>query len=301
MKRVVSVSLGSPARDAEITIEVLGERVTIARIGTNGDLRTARRLLEELDGNVDAIGLGGLNLWLYAGKRRYAVRQAHWLIEHVRRTPVVDGSGVKAFIERQLPSVLRAVQPNLPRGAPALLVSAVDRPFLYDALKTEGFDVILGDLVFALGMPFPTRSFRLIEILARLVVPVVAQLPIHRVYPVGEKQTQIVKGYATRLMEQAAVIAGDFHYIRRYIPDSLASKVLITNTVTHEDRRLLAQRGPVWLITTSPNFQGRSFATNVLEALIVAFAGKPVAEMTAADYERVATALQLRPSIEELG
>lgn len=301
MKRVVSVSLGSPSRNAEVTMEVLGERVTISRIGTNGDLRAARRLLEELDGNVDAIGLGGLNLWLYAGKRRYPVRQARWLIRNVRKTPVVDGGGVKAFIERQLPGVLRTVQPDLPRGAPALLVSAVDRPFLYEALKAQGFDVVLGDLVLALGLPFPTRSFHLIEMLARLVVPVVAQLPIQWVYPVGEKQTRIVRGYATRLMEQASVIAGDFHYIRRYMPGSLAGKVLITNTVTREDRQLLAQRGPVRLITTSPNLHGRSFATNVLEALIVAFAGKPAGAMTPADYERVAAALQLRPSIEELG
>lgn len=60
MKRIVSVSLGSPARNAEITIEILGEQVTLSRVGTNGDLRAARRLLEELDGTVDAIGLGGL-------------------------------------------------------------------------------------------------------------------------------------------------------------------------------------------------------------------------------------------------
>lgn len=139
------------------------------------------------------------------------------------------------------------------------------------------------------------------ETLARVVVPIVAQLPIQWVYPVGDKQTQIVSGYPTRLMEHAAIIAGDFHYIRRYMPDSLKNKVIITNTVTKEDRELLARRGPVTLVTTSPNFQGRSFATNVIEALIVAFADKPAAEMTPSDYERVANVLQIRPSFEELG
>ena len=301
MKRIVSVSLGSPARNAEITMEILGERVTLSRVGTNGDLRAARRLVEELDGTVDAIGLGGVNLWLYAGKRRYPVRQARWLIQNVRRTPVVDGSGVKAYIERQLPATIRKVQPHLPQKATALVVSAVDRPFLYDALKAQGFEVILGDIAVALGIPFATKSFRLVETLARAVVPIVAQLPIQWVYPVGEKQTQIVRGYATRLMERATIIAGDFHYIRRHLPDSLMNKVIITNTVTKEDRELLARRGPVFLITTSPNFQGRSFATNVIEALIVAFAGKPAPEMTASDYERVANVLQIRPSIEKLG
>ncbi|HNR00453.1 MAG TPA: hypothetical protein PKN52_10645, partial [Trueperaceae bacterium] len=57
---VVSVSLGSVKRDTDQEVEVLGRRVRLRRVGTGGDLTAARTMIGELDGKVDAIGLGGI-------------------------------------------------------------------------------------------------------------------------------------------------------------------------------------------------------------------------------------------------
>ena len=59
MKRAVSISLGSPTRDKAVEINLLGETVRIERIGTNGDAAKARQMFREMDGKVDAFGLGG--------------------------------------------------------------------------------------------------------------------------------------------------------------------------------------------------------------------------------------------------
>lgn len=58
------------------------------------------------------------------------------------------------------------------------------------------------------------------------------------------------------------------------MPEQMAGKTIITNTVTKEDRALLKRLVYICLITTTPNFNGRSFGTNVLEAALVALAGK---------------------------
>ena len=58
MKRAVSVSIGSSKRDKAVEIELLGERVRIERIGTDGDMEKAARMYQELDGKVDAFGRG---------------------------------------------------------------------------------------------------------------------------------------------------------------------------------------------------------------------------------------------------
>jgi hypothetical protein len=94
-KRVVSVSLGSSRRDSVAEVEVLGEKVVLERRGTDGDFQGAICLIRELDGKVDAIGLGGIDLYLVAGGRRYAIRDAQKLKEAAKKTPVVDGSGLK--------------------------------------------------------------------------------------------------------------------------------------------------------------------------------------------------------------
>ncbi|HBC74329.1 MAG TPA: quinate 5-dehydrogenase, partial [Candidatus Wallbacteria bacterium] len=56
--KVVSVSLGASDRDHEAQIELLGKKIHISRIGSDGDIQKARRLAASLDGRVDAMGLG---------------------------------------------------------------------------------------------------------------------------------------------------------------------------------------------------------------------------------------------------
>jgi hypothetical protein len=59
MKRAVSISIGSSKRDKSVVVQMLGETVCLERIGTDGDLIKAARLFQELDGKVDAFGVGG--------------------------------------------------------------------------------------------------------------------------------------------------------------------------------------------------------------------------------------------------
>ncbi|MGC2129963.1 MAG: hypothetical protein WA629_07705, partial [Candidatus Aquilonibacter sp.] len=74
MKHIVSVSLGSSTRDHRAVVNLLGEDFDIAREGVDGKLDKAIARVHELDGTVDAIGLGGIDVYLYAGSKRYALR-----------------------------------------------------------------------------------------------------------------------------------------------------------------------------------------------------------------------------------
>ena len=74
MKRVVSVSLGSPRRNQDLELEVSGSRLLVQRVGAGGNLGYMAQILKDLDGKVDALGLGGINLTLRAGRRRYLLR-----------------------------------------------------------------------------------------------------------------------------------------------------------------------------------------------------------------------------------
>jgi len=61
VKKIVGVSLGSSKRDHEVDVEMFGEKYNIKRLGTDGDVNKAINIIESLDGNVDAIGLGGID------------------------------------------------------------------------------------------------------------------------------------------------------------------------------------------------------------------------------------------------
>ena len=87
--------------------------------------------------------------------------------------------------------------------------------------------------------------------------------------------------------EQAEIIAGDFHFMRQFMPDRLDGKIVLTNTVTQANVEELAARGVKTLITTTPDLAGRSFGTNVLEAALLALLGKAWSDVVPADYERL--------------
>lgn len=300
MKHVVSVSLGSSTRDKRVETEILGEPFVVERIGTDGDMARFRALVGRLDGQVNAIGMGGIDLYLRAGDRRYKIRDAARLIRDVHRTPVVDGGGIKASWEKYL------ILDYLPReagisftGRRVLLVSSVDRYGMAEAFVEAGAQTLFGDFYFALGLPIPMRSLATVRLLAACLLPVMTKLPFQLLYPTGEKQEKTTPKYP-HLFRWAEVIAGDFHFIRRYMPDDLSGKTIFTQTITPEDRDALRRRGVRLLITAAPEMEGRSFATNVLEAIVVALAGRRSDELTPKEFVQWMLRAGFRPRVEAL-
>ncbi len=108
MKRVVSISIGSSRRDKAAEIELLGERIHLERIGTDGDMERAARLFQELDGQVDAFGVGGADLGCRVDQKWYPLYSVRPMVRYIQQTPVVDGGGLKNTLERQLAPLLDA-------------------------------------------------------------------------------------------------------------------------------------------------------------------------------------------------
>lgn len=301
MKEVISVSLGSSRRDHEVQVKLMGEEFKIKRVGTDGDLKRTIALLRELDGKVDAFGLGGIDLHLYApGGKRYAIRDAMKLKRAVDKTPIVDGSGLKNTLEREVINYLQDGSEVDFKDKTVLMVSAVDRFGMADAFYNAGCKMIFGDLIFGLKIPVPLRSMTSFRILARLILPVVTKMPFKMLYPTGEKQEREPKEKYSKYYHEADIIAGDFLFIKKHMPKDMKGKIVLTNTVTTEDVEDLRRRGVKLLITTTPEFEGRSFGTNVMEATLLAVMKKPADEVTPQDYLDMLKKLDFKPRIEQL-
>ena len=299
MKHIVSVSLGSSKRDKRSEVVLAGEPFLIERVGTDGDLKRFQQLFAELDGKVDALGVGGADLYIWVGHRRYTFRSIQRLVSVATKTPVVDGSGLKNTLERE---ALRWIQEHRVLDfsrSTVLLVAAVDRFGMAQELAQLARCVIYGDLVFAVGLPIPLRSYRTVEFLGRLLLPIITRLPFQWFYPTGEKQEKRTPR-AERLFQEADVIAGDWHYIHRYMPDRIPDKTVLTNTVRKADIEFLRAAGAARVLTTTPVIEGESFATNVMEGVIVALTGRRPETLTPDDYRAALCQLDWSPSVVEL-
>ncbi|SHF08857.1 hypothetical protein SAMN02745195_01816 [Thermoanaerobacter uzonensis DSM 18761] len=300
MKKVVSISIGSSTRNKTAEVEILGEKFVIERIGTDGDLKKAIELIKELDGKVDAFGMGGIDLYLSAGKKRYVIKDALPLKKAAKITPIVDGSGLKNTLERKVIKYIQEKGIVDLKDKKVLIVSAMDRFGMAQTFSELGAKLIIGDMIFALGIPIPLHSLTILYTLSLVIVPIVARLPFEMIYPTGEKQLTIDSKKYEKFYKEADVIAGDYLFIKKYMPERLDGKIIVTNTVTQEDVEMMRGRGVELLITTTPNINGRSFGTNVMEGVLVAIAGKKQEEMTPQDYDELLDKIGFEPRIEYL-
>ncbi len=298
MRRAVSVSLGSPARDKRVIVHFGGQPISIERIGTGGDAVRARQLFAELDGQVDALSVGGIDLYVRLDGRDYPIHAALKLVQDVRHTPLVDGRVLKYVLERRVFELVRPVLGEIPDYHSALMPTAIDRIGLAEAVTAVSDSLVIGDLVFTLGIPIPVRGLGRFKRLAKVLLPAVGFLPMGMLYPPGSKDEGFQPKHL-RLWREAELIAGDMHYIRKYSPDDLGGKTVITNTTTAENMDLLRARGVKMVMTLSPRFEGRSFGTNLMEAVLTAFAGlgRP---LTAAELNALIDRLDLRPDVQQL-
>jgi len=260
-------------------------------------------LVRELDGKVDAIGLGGIDRYLYTARKRYTIRDADRLARIAVETPVVDGSGVKNTLERKTIEYLQSHGILDFERSKVMVVCAVDRFGMAQTIAKLAKDVVFGDVMFNLNIPIPMRSYRSVCLLADALLPVVSRLPFSWIYPTGEKQDVIRPKYG-KYYGWADVIAGDFLIVKRTLPtpDSgyLAGKSIVTNTVTEHDLGLLRERGVELLVTSSPAYDGRYYATNVFEGIMITLLGKRPEEATVQDYESILAQLDWKPTITKL-
>ncbi|RME86553.1 MAG: quinate 5-dehydrogenase [Anaerolineae bacterium] len=300
MKRAVSVSIGSSKRDKAVEITLLGEKIRIERIGTDGDMEAAALKFKELDGKVDAFGVGGADLGAIVDGQFFPFHSVQKLVRYVQKTPVVDGGGLKNTLETKAAPFLEEHLGDYldQHGRKAFITLGVDRWGLSMSFVKAGYETVFGDLMFALGVPIPLRSIGQLRFLAKIMIPIVTRFPFEWLYPTGEKQEERIPKWE-KWYRWATVIAGDCHYVKRHMPEKLEGKIIVTNTTTPEDVELFRQAGVKYLVTTTPVLEGRSFGTNMMEAALVAISGKG-RPLTWDEYSEMLEKLGFEPQLQEL-
>jgi hypothetical protein len=298
MKRAVSVSLGHPSRDKKVQVNFNGTLISVERIGTGGEPEIARRLFNELDGQVDALSVGGIDLYVHLDGRDYPIHAGLNLVQGVKHTPVVDGRLLKYALEGRVFELAATLWRETPHFHKAFIPFGTDRIGLITAVSSVADEVLIGDLMFLFGIPYPVRGLERFKRLARLLLPIAAYLPISMLYPPGAKEDSHHPKFC-RYWHEADLIAGDMHYIRKYSPLDLSGKYVITNTTTEENIKLLQDRGVNQVLTTTPRYDGRSFGVNMMEGVLTAYAGKG-RPLRMDELNVLIDELGLRPSVQRL-
>ena len=271
MKHAISISLGSSKRDKSVKVNLNGQEILVERIGTNGDIEKAHQMYLDLDGKVDAFGVGGVDLYLRLDDREYPLHAALKLVSGVKQTPLCDGRGLKHTLERRVFQLIKSQLGDV-RFKQAFVPVAADRAGLAEAVAEVAERTVFGDLMVALGVPIPIYGIPAFKRVARVMLPIVSHFPMSMIF-YGSDGAEHEPKY-TKYFAESDLIAGDFLFMRKYMPTDLSGKTIVTNTTTEDNIALLKERGVKRIITTTPRFDGRSFGTNMNEAMLTAYVGK---------------------------
>jgi len=300
MKHVVSISLGSVAGDFERELAIGSETVHLVREGVDGDMDRARQRVRELDGNIDAIGLGGIDIYLYVAGKQFVIGDGQRLAQEASKTPVVDGSGLKDTLERETVQSL-ADRGLITPGTKVLMVSAMDRFGMAEAFVQQGCECVFGDLMFNIGIDYPFTTLKELEELAEKYRSRLLTVPFHMLYPTGSKQLERKPDARfQKYYDQADIIAGDRHLIHRHMPDELSGKGILTTTTRPSTIEEYRHAGVNWVATTTPDMDGVSGGTNLMEAARVAVLNKPLDQITREDYAKWSAVLGWHGSFHSL-
>jgi hypothetical protein len=271
MKRAVSISLGSSKRDKSVKINLNGQEILVERIGMDGDIAKTRQMYLDLDGKIDAFGVGGVDLYLRLDEKEYPLHAALKLVSGVKQTPLCDGRGLKHTLERRVFQLAKSQLGDV-HFKQAFVPVAIDRLGLAEAVAEVAERTVFGDLMVALGVPLPIYGIPAFKRVARVMLPFVSHFPMSMIFYGSDGAEQEPK--YTKYFEESDLIAGDFLFMRKYMPKNMAGKTVVTNTTTEDNITLLRERGVKTVITTTPRYDGRSFGTNMMEAALAAYAGK---------------------------
>jgi hypothetical protein len=304
MKKILSISIGSSSRDHTTRLVFLGQECEISRRGTNGDVNKAAQLYREMDGKVDAFGIGGAGFYLQVANHRYYFREPKKFRNAIKISKVGDGSRVKGLLEKRafaaLEKYLNEKEGKTLKGMTALQTSVMERYGMGKAMVEAGLDVTFGDFMFALGLPFPMRTLGQARVLAAIFLPPVSLMPFSWLYPLGSEQDKPPQPKWTKYYERSQVIAGDFMQVRQHMPNDLSGKIVVTNTTTAKNVEELKARNLHILVTVTPRLEGRSFGTNVMEATLLALLDKYESDVSEAEFLDLIERIPLEPNIEIL-
>ncbi|MGC8734748.1 MAG: quinate 5-dehydrogenase [bacterium] len=269
--KIVSLSLGSSKRNKFTNLQFENFEIYLARLGVDGDYHLLKKLIKKLqDSDIDAIGLGGTDLFLFIEDKKYIIKDSYELAKLSIKKSIFDGSIIKNIIEKKIIQGL-IDQKIINNNQTVLQVSSLDR---FSAVKTfieNNFKILIGDLIFALKIDKIIYNINELKNIANILLQDVLNLPFYLLYPIGKKQEEeidkTIYKKISKYIDKIDIISGDFHYIKK-LGNLVKDKIIITNTLTEKDIENLINFKVRKIITLSIYLDNRSFGANVLESLI---------------------------------
>ncbi|MFN2279838.1 MAG: serine carboxypeptidase, partial [Candidatus Promineifilaceae bacterium] len=220
-----------------------------------------------------------------------------------KQTPVVDGRGIRAGLERWGVILADRAEPGIFSEKRVLMAPGINHQGLAQALARHSSTIRYADPVIYFALPtFPGVGSKFTR--DQAAGPTLEQLkdaPFRRITP------QPGTPGSPRNEEPflwADLIAGDIGAIRRYAPPELRRTTIVVEWATEEDLQDLSRRGASIAVTIMPSLIEKGglgrWSAATIEAVLVALRPDPLAPLTEDTYLDLLADIDWSPAIRYL-
>lgn len=297
MKKIVSISLGKAEHDYEFTGTFLGKKYEVKRVGCNGDINLVKKRVREYDGQVDAIGLGGISAYFKIGNTVHIHQEAQSVLRQAKKTPVADGRGLKSILQAWTVRSINQRMKDIFSYENVMFMSGIAQYEMATVMQEYTNNFSFCDPLIHFNTPYLLESVDALEYYAAGAMPVLTRLPYSWFYPKGWNGDEWKPLLMGKPFEKAELIVGDYSYIRHYTPSMLPNKIVMTDSVDEAGIALLRKRGVRTIINTVPDFFKQRVDINVLHAIFAAHVEKKPQDITENDYLELIDRSGMEPQV----
>ncbi len=295
MKHVVSISLGSSTQDFDFVTHFLGEQLHVRRIGSNGSVSAAVKLIREWEKKAAAIGLGVLKDHYKVGSRRFIDKDSAKLKAVAKHVPVTTGGRLGDIFQEWAVRHAQTHMGSFFNNSRVLFFSGMADYKLASCLAEYTSNLQFADPLLQLGVPKLLGSLEALNLYSR-GAHYVKDWTLPQAMSSGpvKEWTRFV---LRKAMQKASVIVAPVHELDDFGLEELAGKTVISATVNDERIALMRDKGVVTIIDGSPVMHGHVLGANLLDAMIMAATGKHSKDILEDDYLEIITGLGSEPRI----
>ena len=300
MKHVTSISLGSSQQDFSFGTTFLGKPLQVRRLGTDGSLAQALKLVKAADAGkagqrADALGLGLVKDSQRLGPRQAVAQDAARLRAAALRVPVTTGARLGEIFGEW---ALRHAQATLGHyfdNAKVLFFSGLAHHRLALAMAEYSENLLFADPLLQLGLPKLLTSVDALGLYARGAHQVSDWAP-PRLIP-GVLMRQWTHFVLRRAMHKASVVVAPAHELDDFGLEELAGKTILTSTVNAQRLAAFKDKGVHLVVDAAPVLGGHALSPDLLDAMILAATGKAADELLDDDYLAIINEQGLQPQL----
>jgi predicted amino acid dehydrogenase len=273
---VVEISLGSPARDHDVTVEFLGRGFRLLRMGTDGDLRTAEELVRRWSELADAVAVNGASEAVATGlldvHPEVAVTR---MLGATEGGPVTDGRRLREVLQEW---AVRRVQFEMPgyftNARTAVL--GTDHARAVRVLREFTDNLRVEESAAGSAISRRLRVRPLLGTAARASTWPLRQVQIAVRDEVLLPAETVNYSWLHRPAQDSDVVVATYHELVAFGFDDLHGKAVITSAVTADQLAELAARDVDLVVDSTPQpFDDVTVDVATLEAMMRAVVGAP--------------------------